>query len=94
MKLSLSEGLHWRTYLKRFESLLLTGPTSPEGCQETLAPPWGSSSNATFHVSALETYLSWLPQVIGCPHPRAGLEGLTGVAYFHEGGQELALHFT
>lgn len=44
--------------------------------------------------SAQETYLSRLPQVIGCPHTRVELEGLTGAAYFHEGGQESALHLT
>lgn len=89
MKLSLSEGLHWKTYLKRPESLLLTRPASPEGCQGTLTRPWeGSSSGSRFLFSAQETDLLGFPRVTGCPHPRPELEGLTGAAYFQEGGQE------
>lgn len=48
----------------------------------------GSSSGSRFLFSAQETDLLGFPRVTGCPHPRPELEGLTGAAYFQEGGQE------
>lgn len=95
MKLWLSEDYIGR-HLKRFESLLLTAPTSPGGYRVTLTRPWGGEEG--HHLMRAFISLLKIPIYPGSlkssavPHTRAELEGLTGAAYYHKGGQESALH--